>query len=62
MEQIVFPIPEICEYITPETKKKVYLEVRFLFLMIYFYWIDLYNNYVKEEGGGGIKDNNPKDF
>lgn len=25
MEQIVFPIPEICEYLTSETKHKVYL-------------------------------------
>ncbi len=24
MEQIVFPIPEICEYITAETKSRVY--------------------------------------
>ncbi len=24
MEQIVFPIPEICEYITTETKSRVY--------------------------------------
>ena len=24
MEQIVFPIPEICEYLTPETKHHVY--------------------------------------
>lgn len=24
MEQIVFPIPEICEYLTEETKMKVY--------------------------------------
>lgn len=24
MEQIVFPIPEICEYITEETKSRVY--------------------------------------
>jgi len=24
MEQIVFPIPEICEYLTEETKDKVY--------------------------------------
>ena len=24
MEQIVFPIPEVCEYITVETKQKVY--------------------------------------
>jgi hypothetical protein len=24
MEQIVFPIPEICEYLTPETKSRVY--------------------------------------
>ena len=24
MEQIVFPIPEICEYLTEETKHKVY--------------------------------------
>ena len=26
-EQIVFPIPEICEYLTPETQKKVYMQV-----------------------------------
>ena len=25
MEQIVFPIPEICEYLTEETKRKTYL-------------------------------------
>ena len=25
MEQIVFPIPEICEYLTPETQQRVYL-------------------------------------
>ena len=25
MEQIVFPIPEICEYLTPETKHRVYV-------------------------------------
>lgn len=25
MEQIVFPIPEICEYLTPETKHRVYM-------------------------------------
>ena len=25
LEQIVFPIPEICEYLTEETKRKVYL-------------------------------------
>ena len=24
MEQIVFPIPEICEYLTEETKMRVY--------------------------------------
>mgnify|MGYP001794256889 CR=1 FL=1 len=24
LEQIVFPIPEICEYLTPETKSKVF--------------------------------------
>lgn len=24
MEQIVFPIPEICEYLTPDTKSRVY--------------------------------------
>lgn len=26
LEQIVFPIPEICEYLTEETKRKVYLD------------------------------------
>jgi len=25
LEQIVFPIPEICEYLTPETKRHVYV-------------------------------------
>jgi len=25
IEQIVFPIPEICEYLTPETRQKVFL-------------------------------------
>ena len=25
MEQIVFPLPEICEYLTEETKQKVHL-------------------------------------
>jgi inositol 1,4,5-triphosphate receptor type 1 len=25
MEQIVFPIPEICEYITAETKQRIFL-------------------------------------
>jgi len=25
MEQIVFPIPEICEYLTPETKHRVFV-------------------------------------
>ncbi|XP_023342605.1 inositol 1,4,5-trisphosphate receptor, partial [Eurytemora carolleeae] len=28
LEQIVFPIPEICEYLTPETQKKVYMQAR----------------------------------
>ena len=28
LEQIVFPIPEICEYLTPETQRKVYNEAR----------------------------------
>ena len=28
MEQIVFPIPEECEYLTLETKRRVYKEAR----------------------------------
>ena len=27
MEQIVFPIPEVCEYLTPETKVRVFTTV-----------------------------------
>ena len=25
MEEIVFPIPEVCEYLTAETKQRVYM-------------------------------------